>query len=127
MLEELEIFEVDTISRESRTREIGFNSGRRVIAHTDNGEETLHITEPNGEVVIKIKLMDCGPVVSVQGANLEIKSTQSLTLESKKVKIKAKEEASLESQGSLSLQSTKTVEVRTEEDVRVKGKMIYLN
>ena len=74
-----------------------------------------------------VRLTDAGPVISMQGACLELKSTETLTLDAKKIKIKARDEASIESKGTLDIDAADEMEIKSGQDVRVKGKMIHLN
>ena len=78
-------------------------------------------------MVMAVRLTDKGPIVSVQGARLELKSTETIALEAKKIRIKAQEEASIESEGKLKIESSKNMDVNSEDDIRVVGKMIHLN
>ncbi len=66
-------------------------------------------------------------MVTIRGAHLELKSTETLALEAKRVKIKAEEAAVVKSEGSLEIDSSKKMDIHSEDDIRVVGKMIYLN
>jgi uncharacterized protein (DUF2345 family) len=108
-------------------RQMQLDSGWQVLVHSDEKEELLEIVEPEGVVVMKVRLTDAGPVITVRGAHLELKSIETLTLEAKKVEIKAQEEVVVESKGSLQIASSEKLAIHSEDDVRVVGKMIYLN
>jgi hypothetical protein len=112
---------------QQKKRQMQLDSGWQVLVHSDEKEELLEIVEPEGVVVMKVRLTDAGPVITVRGAHLELKSIETLTLEAKKVEIKAQEEAVVESKGSLQIASSEKLDVHSEDDVRVVGKMIYLN
>ncbi|MBW2567504.1 MAG: hypothetical protein JRE24_11670, partial [Deltaproteobacteria bacterium] len=86
---------------QQKKRQMQLDSGWQVLVHSDEKEELLEIVEPEGVVVMKVRLTDAGPVITVRGAHLELKSIETLTLEAKKVEIKAQEEAVVESKGSL--------------------------
>lgn len=103
------------------------DSGRYVRVYADEKEEILEIVEPEGEVVIKVRLTEAGPVISVQGARLELKSTETLTLDAKKVQIKAQEQVVIESKGDLEIDASKKMDIHSDQDIRVVGKMIHLN
>jgi hypothetical protein len=111
----------------SPKKSLQLDSGRQVLVHSNEKEEILEIVERGGEVVMAVRLTDEGPIVSVQGARLELKSTESIALEAKKIRIKAQEEASIESEGKLKIESSKNMDVNSEDDIRVVGKMIHLN
>lgn len=114
-------------SRQRKTQRMQLDSGRQVVIHSRDDEELLEIVETEGEVVLAVRLTDAGPVISVQGARLELKATESLTLESKRVKIKAEEEVGVESTGRLEIESSKGIDIHSDGEIRVAGKMIHLN
>jgi len=128
MSKKAEVINLERSEEETSTKKsLQLDSGRQVLVHTDEKEEILEIVERGGEVVMALQLADEGPIVSVQGARLELKSTKTITLEGKKVKIKAQEEASIESEGKLKIESSKNMDLTSEDDIRVIGKMIHLN
>jgi hypothetical protein len=128
MSKKAEVINLERSEEEKSTKKsLQLDSGRQVLVHTDEKEEILEIVERGGEVVMALRLTDEGPIVSVQGARLELKSTKTITLEGKKVKIKAQEEASIESEGKLKIESSKNMDLTSENDIRVIGKMIHLN
>jgi uncharacterized protein (DUF2345 family) len=114
-------------AKQSKQMNLQLDSGRQVLVHSDEKGDLLEIVERGGEVVMAVRLTDEGPIVSVQGARLELKSTESIALEAKKVTIKAEEEAVVKSEGSLDIGSSKKMAIKSEDDIRVVGKMIYLN
>ncbi len=109
------------------TQQIQLDSGRQVVIHFDEDEELLEVVEAEGEVILKVRLTDAGPVISVKGAHLELKSAESLTLESKKINIKAEQGVGIESRGGLEIDSSKEIGIHSDDEIRVVGKMIHLN
>ena len=114
-------------AEESTKKSLQLDSGRQILVYSDEKEEILEIVERGGEMVMAVRLTDKGPIVRVQAAQLELKSTETISLDAKKVRIKAQEEASIESEGRLKIESSKNMDVNSEDDIRVVGKMIYLN
>jgi hypothetical protein len=72
-------------------------------------------------------MTDAGPVVTVRGVHLELKSTETITLDAKKVKIHAQEEAVVKSKGTLKVDSAKKMDIHSDDEIRIDGKMIHLN
>jgi len=107
--------------------DIQLESGRRLMVHSDKHEERVEIRDTEGEIVMRVCLSDDGPTITMQGARLELKSTESLSLVSKKVHIVAEEGAAIESAGSLEINSVENMEIQSEEDVCVNAKTIHLN
>jgi len=128
MSKKAEVINLERSETEQSTKKsLQLDSGRQVLVQSDEKEELLEILERGGEVVMTVRLTDEGPIVSVQGAHLELKSTETIELEAKKIRIKAQEEASIESEGTLKIESSKKMDINSEDDIRVVGKMIHLN
>jgi hypothetical protein len=107
-------------------KKLQLDSGRHILIRSKEHEELLEIVE-QGEVVVTVRLTDEGPVVTVQGAHLEVKSAEALTFEAKEVKIKGQEKVSIESMGSLKIDSSEKMTIHSKDDIRVTGKIIHLN
>lgn len=114
-------------AKKSKQRNLQLDSGRQVLVHSDEKGELLEILERGGKAVVTVRLTDKGPVVTVQGAHLELKATETLALEAKEVKIIAQENASVESKGSLKIDSSDKMDIHSHDDIRVVGKIIHLN
>jgi hypothetical protein len=128
MSKKAEVINLERSGAEQSTKKsLQLDSGRQILVHSNEKEEILEIVERGGEMVITVRLTDKGPIVRVQAAQLELKSTETIELEAKKIRIKAQEEASIESEGTLKIESSKNMNVKSEDDIRVVGKMIHLN
>ena len=103
------------------------DSGRQILVHSSEKEELIEIAAPEGEIIMKVRMTDDGPVISVSGAHLELKSTETIALEAKKIKIKAKEKVVVESNGGLEIDSSKKMAIHSNDDICVAGKIIHLN
>ena len=114
-------------AEQSTEKSLELDSGRQVLVHSDQKGELLEILERGGEAVVTVRLTDEGPIVTVQGAHLELKATETLALEAKEVNIKAQENASVESKGSLKIDSSDKMDIHSQDDIRVVGKIIHLN
>jgi hypothetical protein len=114
-------------ARQETNRQVELTSGRQIRVHSSENGELVEILEAGGEVVIQVRLTDGGPVVTVRGAHLELKSTETLALEAKKVRINAQEEAVVESKGTVEIGSSREMRIHSEDDIRVVGKIIHLN
>lgn len=112
--------------KKAAAKRLQLDSRRYILIRSKEKEELLEIVD-GGEVVVTVKLSDEGPVVTVQGAHLELKSTETIALEAKEVKIKAQEKTSIESMGSLNIDSSEKMDIHSNDDIRVVGKIIHLN
>ena len=128
MSKKAEVINLERSEEEKSTKKsLQLDSGRQVLVHSDEKGELLEILERGGKAVVTVRLTDEGPVVTVQGAHLELKSTETLALEAKEIKIKAQENASIESKGSLKIDSSDKMDIHSHDDIRVVGKIIHLN
>jgi len=103
------------------------DSGRQILVHSSEKEELIEITAPEGEIIMKVRMTDDGPVISVSGAHLELKSTETIALKAKQIKIQAEEKVVVESNGGLEIDSSKKISIHSNDDICVAGKIIHLN
>lgn len=108
-------------------KRLQLDSGRQIIVSSADEDELIRIVEPQGEISLTIRMTEAGPVFSVKGARLEIKSTETLSLEAKKIKIHAREETAIDSDGEMKIDSAKKMDIHSDDDIRVEGKFIHLN
>jgi len=76
---------------------------------------------------MRAQLTDAGPVLVFEGARLQLKSRESISIEARQVKIRAEENALVESGGTIDLSSSHDTRIHSENDVQVIGKTIRLN
>ncbi len=98
--------------------------GRTLTVESD---DTVEIRSAGGLLEVRILLTDAGPVLQMESARLSLKATESVEIESKRVDIKATEVLNVASGGSIEIKSVEETKVEAEGDVRVVGKMIWLN
>ena len=103
------------------------DSGRTIALYPDGDEEYLEVIEPSGQLSLKVRLTEDGPVMVLEGVRLELKSAESINLTAKQIVINAEEAASVESKGSLKIGSSDDMKIHSEEDVIVTGKILHLN
>jgi hypothetical protein len=117
---------VSSETLQNENKEIKLPSGRSVSVKI-NGEEELEVFSPDGKLELKIRLTEDGPTLSLESVRLDLKASENISLQAKNVEIKGKESASLESEGKLKVDSEKQMDIRSTENVKVVGKLIYLN
>jgi ribosomal protein S4E len=95
------------------------DSGRKIYIQEDEKEDTLEVREANNKITFKIRFTESGPIMVVEGMDLQIKAQN--------VKIQAKQNISLESENTIQVLSKEQMSIKSEQDVKVVGKKIYLN
>jgi uncharacterized protein (DUF2345 family) len=112
---------------EDTKKRIRLDSGRQIIVDSTEKEELIQIIEPRGEITMTVRMTEGGPVITVRGAHLELKSTETIILEAKKIEMRADEEAAVTSKGSLKVTSANNMDIHSDDEICVNGKMIHLN
>jgi phage gp45-like len=103
----------------SDRRELYLREGRTLSVEGSGSEELVEIRSSSGQIELRIRLTEEGPVLQVESARLQLKASEAVEIESKRIEIKATE--------TLQLASDNEIKVDAEGEVRVNGKMIYLN
>jgi hypothetical protein len=105
-------------------KELYLRDGRKITV--SDVDRTVEIRSESGMLELRIVLTDQGPVLQMETVRMQIKATESLEIESKRVEIKATEQLAVTSKD-VEIKAEENVEVEAGNDVRVNGKMIYLN
>ena len=113
--EDLEELTEETSDR----REIYLREGRTLSVEQSGADELVEVRSSSGQVELRIRLTEEGPVLQMESARLQLKASESVEIESKRVEIKATE--------TVQIASKDEVKVDAEGDVRVNGKTIWLN
>jgi hypothetical protein len=100
-------------------REIYLREGRTLSVENAGNDELVEVRSSSGMVEIRIRLTEEGPVLQMESARLSLKASEAVEIESRRVEIKATE--------TLQLSSDNEIKADAEGEVRVNGKMIYLN
>jgi hypothetical protein len=108
----------ETASQADR-REVYLREGRTLSVEGAGRDELVEIRSSSGQVELRIRLTEDGPVLQMESVRLNLKAAESVEIEAKRVEIKATE--------TLQLASDNEIKVDAEGEVRVNGKMIYLN
>jgi NADH dehydrogenase FAD-containing subunit len=103
----------------SDRREIYLREGRTLSVQDAGTDELVEIRSSSGQVELRIKLTEEGPVLQMESARLQLRATEAVEIQSKRVEIRATE--------TVQLVSKDEIKVEAEGEVRVNGKMIYLN
>ena len=107
--------------------QLQLDSGRQVLAHSNENGELIEITEADGDIILKILMTESGPVIYLTGAHLKLQATESIALQAKEVSIEATEKNSLKSNGTMEIKASADIDIKSEKDIRATGKMIFLN
>ena len=85
-------------------REVYLREGRTLSVESVGSDELVEVRSSSGQVELRIRLTEEGPVLQMESARLELKASETLQLS-----------------------SDNEIKADAEGEVRVNGKMIYLN
>ncbi len=114
-------------TRAKKEKKIKLLMGRKMIIRQEETGEVIRLLSDNDEVIVQISMTQAGPVVSVNCGTLELNASDHITLAAKKVAINAEEEAVIKSRGALKIESVQKIDVKSEDDIVLNGKIIHLN
>ena len=121
-----QILEDETQDTET-SRDLYLREGRTLSVKAVGGEDLVEIRSASGQIEVRIRLTEDGPVLQMEAARLQLRATECVEIESKHVAIKATEHASLESAGTLHVSSELDMKVETKGENVIKGQPIQLN
>lgn len=107
-------------------RELYLRDGRKLVVGEKGNDQLVEIRNESGMLEVRIILTEQGPVLQMESARLSLKATEAVEIESKRVEIKGSEKLELAG-GEVQVTGEQDVKVNAEGEVRVVGKMIYLN
>ncbi len=107
-------------------REVYLRDGRKLVLREQNAEQLVEVRSESGMVEVRIRLTAEGPVLQMESARLQLKATEQVSIESANIEIKGTEKVDV-SGGNVRVSGEEDVNVDAKGEVRVVGKMIYLN
>ncbi|MGE0400069.1 MAG: hypothetical protein AB7T06_25355 [Kofleriaceae bacterium] len=123
--EKLSLVEEETSSEESSDREVFLRDGKKLVVSDQGADQIVEIRNEAGMLEVRIKLTDQGPVLQMEAARLSLKGSESVEIESSKVSVKA-DQLALEGKN-ITVTSEEDTKMTATGEVRIVGKMIYLN
>jgi hypothetical protein len=110
----------------SDERELYLRDGRKLVVSEQAGDQLVEIRNESGMLEVRIKLTEEGPVLQMESARLSLKAAEAVEIESKRVEIKGTEHVAVTGHD-VEVKGDNDVKVNADGEVRVVGKMIYLN
>lgn len=114
---------------EERTdeRSVYLKHGRTLSVASDGVDELIEIRASSGDMELRIRMTEDGPVLQLEAVKLAVKATESIDLECKSFKVDAAESVEIASKGEMKVTSEGEMNIESPKDVRVRGEKIWLN
>jgi len=107
-------------------QEVYLRDGRKLVVSEQGRDQLVEIRSESGMLELRIKLTEDGPVLQMESVKLSLKAAESVEIESKRVAITASEQVAV-CGGEVKVSGEEDVKIDAKNEVRVVGKMIYLN
>jgi phage gp45-like len=116
----------ETDEATSEQREVYLKDGRKLTLSEQGGDQLVEIRNESGLVEVRIKLTEEGPVLQMEAVRMQLKAAEQVEIHSARVEINGTEQVSVTG-GKIEVEGEEDVTVDAKGEVRVTGKMIYLN
>ena len=100
-------------------------TGHQVKIEMDGSE--IEVEDPNGSIAVRIKLQEGTPVVELDGARIQLKSTKAVNVDCEEFNVNAEKNVHLNAGGHITIESTEELHLNCEVDIRLRAKVIWLN
>lgn len=107
-------------------REVFLKGGKTLVVTEQGSDQLVEIRNESGMLEVRIKLTEQGPVLQMESVRLQLKASEAVEIESNRVEIKGTDQVAIEG-GKVAVVAEEDATVDANGEVRVTGKMIYLN
>lgn len=120
---------VTELNRASPTpRSLALRAGRSLTIDSGHGiEDLIEIHDATGQVELRIRLTNDGPVLQLDGVRLSMNAADAIEMRCKTLSVDASESVQLASRGTLRVRSEDELNIESPDDVHVRGDNLYLN
>jgi hypothetical protein len=102
-------------------------SGRQLAIRIDGDREQLVLVGLDGAVELQVVLTEDGPVLRMPTARVELAGADELHLAARRLHLQGEESVKVSSGGTVEVDSVGETNFTAEDDMHLKGKIIYLN
>lgn len=107
-------------------RDVFLREGRKLTVVEHGREDLVEIRNESGQLEVRIQLTEQGPVLQMESVRLSLEAAEAVDIRSKSVSIHGTEQLSLHG-GAVAVTADSDLNVNAGGEVRIVGKMIYLN
>ena len=100
-------------------------TGHRVEIGIEDQE--IQVFDPDEKLQVVISLTESGPIVQVDGAKIQMRSDSDIDMKCDNLRIHTNEDLHLNANRELTIESTEELHINCETDIRLRGKLIWLN
>jgi len=107
-------------------RQVYLRDGRTLTVSELGADQLVEIRNPSGLLEVRIALTEQGPVLQMEAVKLQLKASETVEIAANRVEIQGNEQLDLKGKA-VQVHADEEVHVDAAGDVRVTGKVIWLN
>lgn len=108
-------------------KKLFLDQGRSVAVNRDGAHQVVEFRDAGGQLELRVKLTEEGPVLVMEGMKVQVNATESFSVKCKEFNVEAEGETIIATKGELKIRSDGEMNIDSPDDIRVRGKIIYLN
>ena len=108
-------------------RELYLDEGRKLTVGRDGNEQVLEVRAASGQLELRVRLTEEGPVLQMEAVKVAITGEEQVAIKCKTFSVEASSDTVIQTGGELKIKSEGEIEVESPQDVRIRGKIIWLN
>ena len=114
-------------THEEDEKKLFLDQGRSVAINRDGAHQVVEFRDASGTLELRVKLTEEGPVLVMEGMKVQVNATESFSVKTKDFHVEAEGETIIASKGEMKIHSDGEMSIDSPEDLRIRGKIIYLN
>ena len=108
-------------------KKLFLDQGRSVAINRDGAHQVVEFRDASGTLELRVKLTEEGPVLVMEGMKVQVNATESFSVKTKDFHVEAEGETVISSKGEMKIHADGEMSIDSPEDLRIRGKIIYLN
>jgi hypothetical protein len=124
---ELRADEVKTEEGTEPEQRLYLDRGRTLDIAKVGLTQVLEIRAESGQLELRVRLTEDGPVLQLDGAKIAVTAEDTVAVKCKTFTVESTEATVIQSHGEMKIKSEGELEVDSPSDIKIRGKMIYLN
>lgn len=108
-------------------RSVYLQHGRTLAVSAAGTTEVIEIRAAGGQVELRIRMTEDGPVLQLDGVKLAVNAAESIQMQCKTFSVQASESVEIASKGGVAVKAEAEMDIESTKDVRVRGDKIFLN
>ncbi len=102
-------------------------SGKSIVVSADRDSETIEVRSGSGDMELRIALTDEGPVITLRGAKLNLESTDTVSVNCRRLELNTTEDLQINTGGSMGVQSDDEIRMKSAQQTFIDGDYVNLN